>query len=74
MFNLREGMNPLEMDFNPRALGKTPQTEGPNEGVTIDDDALVSDYLRALDWDPVTTRPSDSKLEALGLKQTVGAA
>ncbi|MDP7161492.1 MAG: aldehyde ferredoxin oxidoreductase C-terminal domain-containing protein, partial [Dehalococcoidia bacterium] len=71
MFNLREGLNPLEMEFNDRALGKTPQTEGPNEGVTIDDDSLIADYLRALDWDQVTTRPSDSKLEALGLKETI---
>jgi hypothetical protein len=39
--------------------------------VTIDDDSLIADYLRALDWDQVTTRPSDSKLEALGLKETI---
>jgi aldehyde:ferredoxin oxidoreductase len=74
MFNLREGMNPLDMEFNERALGKPAQTEGPNAGVTIDDEALIGDYLRALDWDPVTTRPSDSKLEKLGLGELVGAS
>lgn len=74
MFNLREGLNPLEMEFNPRALGKPAQTEGPNAGVTIDDDALIGDYLRAMDWDPVTTRPSDAKLEKLGLRELVGAS
>ena len=41
--------------------------DGPVGGVVIDEDGLIQDYLRAMDWDPVTTRPSDAKLAALGL-------
>jgi hypothetical protein len=72
MFNLREGMNPLELHMNPRAIGETPQTEGPNAGITIDDKALTADYLRAMDWDSSTARPSDDKLKELGLLELVG--
>jgi aldehyde:ferredoxin oxidoreductase len=73
MFNLREGLNPLEFEMNPRAIGDPPQSEGPNKGTTIDDKALLADYLRAMDWDQKTTRPSDAKLAELGLTETVGA-
>jgi aldehyde:ferredoxin oxidoreductase len=72
MFNLREGMNPLDLHMNPRAIGEPPQKEGPNAGVTIDARALTEDYLRAMEWDTRTTRPSDSKLQKLGLLELVG--
>jgi len=71
MFNLREGLNPLEYDMNLRTIGKPPVKDGPVGGVVIDEDALIQDYLRAMDWDPVTTRPSDAKLAALGLADIV---
>ena len=67
MFNLREGLNPLEFEVNGRSIGKPPVKDGPVGGVLIDEDALIQDYLRAMDWDPKTTRPSDAKLAALGL-------
>lgn len=72
MFNLREGMNPLDLHMNPRAIGEPPQKEGPNAGVTIDARALTEDYLRAMEWDSQTTRPSNSKLQKLGLLELVG--
>ncbi len=71
MFNLREGLNPLEFEVNSRSIGKPPVKDGPVGGVVIDEDGLIQDYLRAMDWDPVTTRPSDKKLEALGLAGVV---
>lgn len=73
MFNLREGVNPLDLTMNGRATGVVPQTEGPNKGVTIDDESLTADYLRAMDWDSKSARPSDSKLEQLGLLELVNA-
>jgi aldehyde:ferredoxin oxidoreductase len=50
-----------------RVLGKPSQKEGPLAGVTIDEDTLVKEYLRVLDWDLVTTRPSSKRLTELGL-------
>ncbi len=67
LFNLREGLNPLKFTLNPRAVGKPPLPKGPVAGITIDDDLMVQDFLKAMDWDPSTTRPSTAKLKALGL-------
>lgn len=69
LFNLREGLNPLKYFFNPRALGKPPLKEGPVADVTIDDETMVRDYLKAMDWDTATTKPSAKKLQELGLSQ-----
>ena len=67
LFNLREGLNPLQLKVPDRVLGKPSQKEGPLAGVTIDEDTLVKEYLRVLDWDMVTTRPSSKRLTELGL-------
>jgi aldehyde:ferredoxin oxidoreductase len=69
LFNLREGLNPLKFIMNPRAKGEPPLEKGPVAGVNVDDDLMVQDYLKAMDWDLITTRPSDAKLQALGLSR-----
>ncbi|MBM3958010.1 MAG: aldehyde ferredoxin oxidoreductase C-terminal domain-containing protein, partial [Gemmatimonadetes bacterium] len=71
LFNLREGLNPLHFEMNPRAIGDPPPARGKHTGVTVDDQALVRDYLRHMDWDPETTEPSPRKLRALGLSGLV---
>jgi aldehyde:ferredoxin oxidoreductase len=67
LFNLREGVNELKWYSHPRIYGDPPQKEGPLAGVTIDTKAQMYWNLGALDWDPVTTKPSKKKLIALGL-------
>ena len=67
-FNLREGINPLELKVHPRIIGKPPYETGPLAGVTADIEAQVYWNLGALDWDRVTTKPSKKKLEELGLE------
>jgi aldehyde:ferredoxin oxidoreductase len=67
VFNLREGINPLQWPVHPRIVGKPPQKEGPLTGVTADIEAQVYWNLGALDWDRVTTKPSKKKLLELGL-------
>lgn len=67
VFNLREGINPLQWRVHPRIIGNPPQKEGPLAGVTADIGAQVYWNLGALDWDPVTTKPSKKKLLELGL-------
>jgi len=69
LFNLREGLNPLKYFMNPRAVGKPPLREGPVANVTLDDDTMIKDYLKAMDWDLITTKPSAKKLQELGLSQ-----
>jgi aldehyde:ferredoxin oxidoreductase len=67
LFNLREGLNPLKYHINSRAVGRPPLKQGPVADVTIDDDTMVKDYLKEMDWDTKTTRPSAKKLQELGL-------
>jgi len=50
-------------------VGRPPLKEGPVANVTIDDDTMIKDYLRAMDWDLTTTKPSPKKLQELGLSQ-----
>ncbi|MBW2028825.1 MAG: aldehyde ferredoxin oxidoreductase family protein [Deltaproteobacteria bacterium] len=66
-FNSREGINPLERYVPGRVIGRPPQTEGPLAGITVDLETRLSNYLRAMDWDPLTAKPSKQKLEQLGL-------
>jgi aldehyde:ferredoxin oxidoreductase len=67
VFNLREGINPLELKVHPRIIGRPPQKEGPLAGMSADIEAQVYRNLDALDWDRVTTKPSRKKLLELGL-------
>ncbi len=67
-FNLREGINPLELKVHPRIVGKPPYETGPLAGVTADIEAQNYWNLGALDWDRVTTKPSKKKLLELGLE------
>jgi aldehyde:ferredoxin oxidoreductase len=67
VFNLREGINPLEYKVHPRIIGVPPHKEGPLAGVTADIKTQVRDNLKALDWDLTTTKPSKNKLLELGL-------
>jgi len=67
VFNLREGIDPLEIYVHPRIIGDPPQKEGPLAGIRADIEAQNYWALGALDWDRVTTKPSKKKLEELGL-------
>jgi aldehyde:ferredoxin oxidoreductase len=67
LFNLREGLNPLDWEVPSLILGRPPVEQGNLRGVTIDNETMINDYLRALDWDSSTTKPSQAKLNELGL-------
>ncbi len=67
VFTLREGDNPLHRKVHPRIIGVPPFKDGPLAGVTCDIQGQIETNLKALDWDPVTTKPSKKKLLELGL-------
>jgi aldehyde:ferredoxin oxidoreductase len=67
VFNLREGINPLDHKVHPRIIGRPPQSEGPLAGITADIEAQVYWGLGALDWSRKTAKPSREKLLELGL-------
>jgi aldehyde:ferredoxin oxidoreductase len=67
-FNVREGLNALKHPLHPRMVGLPPLEEGATKGITLDMDTLLGDFLKAMEWDPVTARPSAKRLNELGLK------
>ncbi len=66
-FNLREGLSPKDFKLPGRVKGEPSLKEGPMSNITIDVDTMVSEYYKAMDWDPKTGKPSQKKLEELGL-------
>jgi len=66
-FNIREGLNPVQFNIPGRVYGQPPHQVGPLAGVTVDAERLVRQYLKEMDWDLETARPSKAKLLALGL-------
>ena len=66
-FNIREGLNPREFTIPDREIGKPPLEKGPLADVTVDVETQQRDYLKAMDWDINTAKPSKQKLIGLGL-------
>lgn len=66
-FNIREGVRNVDIDVPGRMIGSPPLEGGPLEGVTVDLDTQVRDYLEAIGWDTQTGIPTKETLESLGL-------
>lgn len=67
VFNIREGVNPLDRKVHPRMIGRPPLKAGPLAGKRSDMDAQVFWSLGKLDWNRLTTVPSEKKLLELGM-------
>ncbi|MFX0173661.1 MAG: aldehyde ferredoxin oxidoreductase family protein [Candidatus Hodarchaeota archaeon] len=69
LFNLREGINPLNNNLPKRILNKA--SDGPNRDVSLVDkeEEILNEFLTALNWDTKTTMPDHDRLAALGLKE-----
>jgi len=65
-FNLREGLNPLEFKIPKRVISQSQQFADVVGG-EIDVDVQVNDYLKAMEWDTETGKPSKQRLIQLGL-------
>ena len=66
-FALREGINPIKLDYPDIALGKPPFKKGPTKNITVDIKQLTKEFCQKMDWCLETGRPSKSKLKELGL-------
>ena len=67
LFNLREGINNLEWKVPKRLLGHPPLAKGNLKGIELDEDTMTREFLKAMDWEAGTMRPSPQKLAELGL-------
>ena len=66
VFNLREGLRPVDFQMPPRSVGVPPQETGPNAGGIVDNEALGDNFFAALGWDRVTGKPARQALEQMG--------
>ncbi|MEJ2739931.1 MAG: aldehyde ferredoxin oxidoreductase family protein [Dehalococcoidia bacterium] len=67
VFNLREGINPLQRKVPPRMIGRPPQKKGPLAGKRADFVPQVYWCMGKLDWDRLTAVPSKKRLLELGM-------
>ncbi|MCK4849234.1 MAG: hypothetical protein KAT16_09425, partial [Candidatus Heimdallarchaeota archaeon] len=68
LFNLREGLNPLEFTLPSRVM--TAANQGPNKGISKkEEEGIINNFLIGLDWDKSTTKPNVNRLIELDLDQ-----
>ncbi|MBN2473386.1 MAG: aldehyde ferredoxin oxidoreductase family protein [Pirellulales bacterium] len=65
-FNVREGVRNTDFAVPGRMIGNPPLQAGPLEGVTVDIDTQIREYLEAMGWDADGV-PTEATLEGLGL-------
>ncbi len=65
-FNLREGINPVEIEIPGRIIGNPAQTDGNMRGVTVDIDTQTANFCDAMGWDKKSAVPSRERLESVG--------
>jgi aldehyde:ferredoxin oxidoreductase len=66
-FNVREGINPLNLAIPQRAYGRPPLKDGPTAGVDVQVEQMVQEYLDDMRWTQGAAVPLPSVLERLGL-------
>ncbi len=72
LFNLREGINPIEdFEIPGRVVGDPPLEEGPTADVTVDVETQNRKYREEMTWDDETALPSRDRLESLGMDEFV---
>jgi len=70
IFNLREGLNPLEYKLPTRILSSAKQ--GPNKEITANvEQKLIESFYNRLHWDTSTTMPSKERLNELALEEYI---
>lgn len=71
LFNIKQGIKPIEMKAHPRSLGHPPMKNGPNKGRSVDIDRAIKDYWHAMGWNRQDGSPLPETVEALGLKDII---
>ncbi|MDP8256863.1 MAG: aldehyde ferredoxin oxidoreductase family protein [Candidatus Alcyoniella australis] len=67
-FNIREGITLEDTRVTGRVMGVPPMADGPNAGVTIDQETMYREFHEAYGWEYPSGRPTKNKLQQL--KQT----
>jgi aldehyde:ferredoxin oxidoreductase len=67
LFNIKQGITPLNVKMTDRALGRPPLEAGANKGRSIPIEKLVSDYWHVSGWSPKTGHPTPETIRRLGV-------
>lgn len=70
-FNVREGINQLEFKVPERMLGHPPLDSGKTEGISLEWEEMVSEYLDEMGWDKNSCKPTKEKLLELDLEWVI---
>ncbi len=65
-FNLREGFRRKDFNISKRNIGIPPQTEGPNEGRTIDVEFMADNLFKKLGYNVNDSVPTKETLIQIG--------
>jgi aldehyde:ferredoxin oxidoreductase len=57
-FNIREGINPMDLKVNKRLFGEPPLKEGPNAGKKFNLEEMMHAYWREMGWDEASGAPT----------------
>ncbi len=69
LFNLRAGIRFQDNPFPARVLGDPPLERGPNQGIQIDLETMVGEYLERAGFDLQSGEPTADTLESLDLSR-----
>ena len=67
LFNIREGINPVDFKLNRRLSGDDPLKDGPLKGLKVPIDEMMSLYWKAIGWDEKSGIPLKETVADLGL-------
>jgi aldehyde:ferredoxin oxidoreductase len=68
LFNIKQGISPIDIKVSRRALGIPPQESGPNQGNQVDYPAMRRMYWEQIGWNPESGFPTRETLRELGLE------
>ncbi len=68
VFNIKQGINPVDYKLSSRAVGKPPLKEGANESRTVNIEKMMSDYWTQFGWDRKTGNPTPEALKEFGIE------
>jgi aldehyde:ferredoxin oxidoreductase len=71
MFNIREGIDPMNFKMHDRIAGNPPLKEGANAGKTVPIEQMMREHWRAFGWNPETGAPYEETISGLGLEKLI---
>ncbi|OPL10986.1 MAG: hypothetical protein AVO34_02485 [Firmicutes bacterium ML8_F2] len=69
MFNVREGIEPVDFKMPDRIAGSPPLSEGPLKGKSVPIEEMMRQYWKHFGWDESNGKPTGETISRLGLDE-----